>query len=141
MSSTVRQLRLRRADVCCACSATLDIGAEAIWDRVARTATCRACAVAAAREPLPEIELSRPGASLQREYAKRVAARDKRIRERHPRTGGLLLALTDEPASTRVFAQGAEGERRLAAKLEKGCDDVLFLHNRRLGPSARSGDT
>ncbi|MEZ5193697.1 MAG: nuclease-related domain-containing protein [Nocardioides sp.] len=62
------------------------------------------------------------------------------MRERHPRLGGFLLAVTSEPASTRVFAQGAEGERRVAAKLEQGCTDVLFLHNRRLGPTSRSGD-
>ncbi|NHC12461.1 nuclease-related domain-containing protein [Motilibacter deserti] len=33
--------------------------------------------------------------------------------------GGLILALTDEPTSTRVWAQGARGERAVGAKLEE----------------------
>lgn len=150
MASSLKRLKLRRPDICAGCATDLAVGAEACWDRQARVTRCLACVkgtTAVALEPgvtpergHTEIQLSAPGASLEREYAKRVAARDQRVRERHPRIGGLLLALTDEPASTRVFAQGAEGERRLAAKLEKGCDDVLFLHNRRLGPGARSGD-
>ena len=156
MSSTTKRLRLRRADACAVCALDLVSGDEAVWDRQARTVTCLVCASNPYDEPaatapavlqpeppegeLPDIQLSDPGASLEREYAKRVAARDQRVRERHPRLGGFLLAVTSEPASTRVFSQGAEGERRVAARLEKGCDEVLFLHNRRLGPTARSGD-
>ncbi|MEZ5095654.1 MAG: nuclease-related domain-containing protein [Nocardioides sp.] len=118
---------------------------SSLGPRTSRTTTCLACAAgcshrAAVARPRPaDVQLD-PGASLEREYAKRVAARDQRVRERHPRLGGFLLAVTSEPASTRVFAQGAEGERRVAAKLEQGCTDVLFLHNRRLGPTSRSGD-
>ncbi len=145
-ATTTKQLRLRRADSCIACGTNLAVGDQAVWDKALRTITCLACLDARAHDEAeaspvpPEIQLSDPGASLEREYAKRVAARDQRVRERHPRIGGFLLAVSEEPASTRVFAQGAEGERRLAAKLEKGCDQALFLHNRRLGPGARSGD-
>lgn len=53
------------------------------------------------------------------------------MRGAHPRLGGLLLALTSEPASTRVWAQGAAGERAVAAALEALLDvDVLVLHDR-----------
>ena len=90
---------------------------------------------------LAPIELSEPGASLAREYERRTAARERRVRERHPRIGGLLLAMTSEPASTEAFARGAEGERRVAKELERKCGDrALFLHNRRRGAGPRSGD-
>src|SRR5437588_449013 len=76
-----------------------------------------------------------PGASLQAEYERRSSSRESRVRSKHPRLGGLLLAVTGEPATTTAFKVGAEGERRAAARLEELCgSDVLFLHNRRLGP-------
>jgi hypothetical protein len=82
-----------------------------------------------------------PGASLQREYDRRVAKRDARVRSKHPRIGGLLLALTDEPASTRAFKVGADGERLAAKRVQELCGkDVLFLLNRRLGVGRRDGD-
>lgn len=59
-----------------------------------------------------------PGASLRREREKRVTAREGRVRAKHPRIGGLILAVTDEPASTRAFATGAVGEEKIAASLE-----------------------
>lgn len=87
------------------------------------------------------VDTGRPGASLEQEYQRRKQAREERIRNRHPRLGGLILALSDEPASTRAFATGADGERRIAARLEKDCgDEVLFLHNRKLGRGRRDGD-
>jgi len=82
-----------------------------------------------------------PGQSLQRTHDGRVRVRDARVRAAHPRLGRLLLAVSDQPASTAAFAKGAEGERRLAAYLERACGQrVLFLHNRRYGPGRRDGD-
>ncbi|WP_459644524.1 nuclease-related domain-containing protein [Kineococcus sp. NUM-3379] len=47
--------------------------------------------------------------------------------------GGLLLALSEEPASTRVWAQGAAGERAVGATLEGlAGTHVAVLHDRRL---------
>ena len=112
MGDQINMLRLRRADSCGHCG-----------------------------NVVPDIQISSPGASLDREYERRSNARRSRVRARHPIIGGLLLALTDEPPSTRAFATGAEGERMVAAKLEKLCgEDLRFLHNRRRGPAARSGD-
>ncbi len=46
---------------------------------------------------------------------------------------GLLLALTEEPVSTRVWAQGAAGERAVAAWLDAlAGEHVLALHDRRM---------
>ena len=87
------------------------------------------------------LETGLPGASLDAEYARRKQVREDRIRGKHPRIGGLLLALSGEPASTTAFATGAAGERATASQLEKSCaGSALFLHNRRLSRSSRRGD-
>lgn len=73
------------------------------------------------------------GASAQREYDRRAALREQQIRTQHPKLGGLLLALSKEPASTRVWAQGAAGERAVAAKLDELVgEDVVALHDRHM---------
>jgi len=87
------------------------------------------------------VEIGIPGASLKKEYQRRSDARTARIRGKHPRLGGLILALSDDPASTTAFAKGASGEESVARRLEKYCGEtVLFLHNRRLGAGRRDGD-
>ena len=55
------------------------------------------------------------------------------MRARFPRLGGLILALTDEPASTRVWAQGANGEQAVAQTIGVlPPESVLTLHDRRM---------
>ncbi|MEP6462252.1 MAG: hypothetical protein ABJC62_02305 [Frankiaceae bacterium] len=54
-------------------------------------------------------------------------------RARYPQLGRLVLALTREPPSTRVWAQGARGERAVAAELDALSPGyVEVLHDRRL---------
>ncbi|WP_432497832.1 nuclease-related domain-containing protein [Kineococcus auxinigenes] len=73
------------------------------------------------------------GASAQREYERRTHRREQDIRSRHRLLGGLILALSSEPVSTRVWAQGAAGERAVAATLEELTGShVTVLHDRRL---------
>lgn len=74
---------------------------------------------------------STAGGSAQREYERRAIGRQERIRARHPRIGGLLLALVDDPATTKVWAQGAGGERAVGLTLAglEG-DHVAVLHDR-----------
>ncbi|WP_157979746.1 nuclease-related domain-containing protein [Kribbella monticola] len=87
------------------------------------------------------MDIGRPGASLDREYQRRKQSRENRVRARFPRLGGVYLTLTGQPATTRALATGAEGERQVASRLEKACgDEVLFLHNRRLGKRRHDGD-
>lgn len=138
MGDDIKQMRLRYRGRCALCDAVVEAGSEAGYDRSARRVVCLQCLPLA--QALP-VDPGTPGGSLEREYERRRLARDNRVRERYPRAGGLLLALTGEPESTKAFARGAEGERRLAARLEQLCgDQALFLHNRRRGGSARSGD-
>jgi hypothetical protein len=62
-----------------------------------------------------------------------VQQREDRVRARHPRIGGVLLALVDDPTTTKVWAQGAVGERAVGQKLaELEGDHVVALHDRRM---------
>jgi len=74
------------------------------------------------------------GASARREFERRKARREDRIRTQHPRLGGLILALSDDPESTRAWDQGAIGEERLGARLDTlaGASGVKVLHDRRI---------
>jgi Nuclease-related domain len=66
-----------------------------------------------------------------REYARRHDNREARIRARWGRLAGLVLGLSDDPLSTRVWERGSVGESRLAAALGKiDREDVIVLHDR-----------
>jgi hypothetical protein len=141
----MKVLALRRPDACTACSTPLAAGTKAAWDAGGRRTYCLSCheglnapsdprtlTSTIAVEVTPQ-QQGNGGASAQREYDKRSARRDQRIREQHPRLGGLLLALSNEPTSTRVWAQGAAGERAVAAKLDALVGEhVVALHDRRM---------
>ncbi len=55
------------------------------------------------------------------------------MRERFPRIGGFLLAVTEEPQSTRAWDTGAAGEQVVGARLDSLTGDGLkVLHDRRI---------
>jgi hypothetical protein len=141
-SAALKVLALRRPDTC-ACGAALAVGEQAAWDRATRAVWCLPCAQAAptAAAPLPAesvpIELGVAGGSAQQEFARRHSRREDRIREAHPRLGGLILALSDDPQSTRAWQSGATGERKLGEKLVSLGDSVIALHDRRV-PKSRA---
>ena len=127
----------------CRCGTLLPAGSRASWDRAARRATCLPCLESAGHAVVvpAAIDPGVAGASLQREYERRSAARSTRIRAAHPRLGGLMLALSSEPQTTEAFNVGAIGERRAAAKIiERAGSEALFLLNRSLGAGRRDGD-
>ena len=81
--------------------------------------------------PVQEIDRGVAGRSALGEYERRHAKREQRIRQRWGRLAGLVLALSDDPQSTRAWERGSTGESKLAqslAKLER--DDVIVLHDR-----------
>jgi hypothetical protein len=156
-------MRLRYAGRC-GCGVEVAAGTRAGWDRTARSVLCPACLAAipgsvpieTRREPGIEsateseagftdhgpdsgMIVSGPaGGSAQREYERRKDRREQRIRQAHPRLGGLILALSSEPQSTRAWQSGAVGERRVAERLAGlGGDEVLALHDRRI-PGSRA---
>lgn len=91
--------------------------------------------------PALAVDCGRPGASLQEQADRQRAKREAAVRAAHPRIGGFLLRMQDEPVRTRNLAQGAAGERHIAARLEELCGpSVSFLHNRLCGVGRRDGD-
>lgn len=93
-------------------------------------------------EPTPrEIHTGVAGASARREGERRKANRERRIRERHPRIGGAIVALSGEPVHERAWAYGAEGEFLVAEWLSKRlAEDVVLLHDRRIRGSRANID-
>jgi hypothetical protein len=77
------------------------------------------------------------GASGRREHERRRAAREQRVRDRHPLIGGALLALGSAPRHERVWATGAAGEEALARTLAARCPGIPVLHDRRM-PRSRT---
>jgi len=60
------------------------------------------------------------------------------VRDKHPCTAGLRLALSNDPGHETVWARGAGGEERVAAVLTKYLHpDVIVLHDRRI-PGSRA---
>lgn len=75
---------------------------------------------------------STAGGSAQQEFDRRRAKREDRVRSKHKHLGGVILAITEEPQSTKAWARGAEGERLLGAGLDRlSSSGVRVLHDRR----------
>jgi hypothetical protein len=135
MGNDVR--RLRYATTCSSCNEPLPAGSRGVWDAPARAATCEPCAGAPA-DPPAEVDTGVAGASAGREWERRHTRREQKIRDAHSLLGGLILALSDDPQSTRSWALGAGGERLLGAFLDPLRDEHLaVLHDRRI-PGTRS---
>jgi hypothetical protein len=159
-SSPTKRMRLRYAGTCRQCTQPVPAGGWAIYDRVAKNVVCMTCndadnghelqpnpPVAAAEAVLDvvasphEVPIEAPveagtaGASARREHDRRAAKREAGIRAAHPRVGGFLLAISDEPQHVQAWARGARGEELLAERLDgltgRG---VLLLHDRRIPP-------
>ena len=147
-------MKLRYAGVCRVCAAELAAQVAAIYERSTRTVRCLDCSPtddAAPTSPMVEVRAQRaskpvdalidpgtPGASARREYERRRAKRDARIREKHPKLGGLILAVTGDPQSTKSWDTGAIGEERLGRELNDLASDTLrILHDRRI-PGTRA---
>jgi hypothetical protein len=139
-SGRLKTLALRRPDRCAVCGVDLPAGSRARWDSAARVTICLGCPVASEDAGQESLESDSPGASAMREYARRRTAREQRIRSRFGALGVLVARLTDEPVSIRVWKQGAEGERKLAARLEQLLHGtrVQLLHDRRIPRKGRA---
>lgn len=84
-----------------------------------------------------DLDLGTPGGGARRQYERRKGRREAKTREEHPRLGGLLLKLQDEPQRERAWRDGAIGEEAVASHLAKTCPGVVVLHDRRL-PESRA---
>jgi len=139
-------MKLRYAGTCRICGLELGAGSLAIYERGTKTVRCLECTSASSpveRQGEPSaredpVDAGMAGASALREFERRREARDARIRARHPKLGGVILALSDDPQSTRAWATGARGEERLGARLDSlAGPTVRLLHDRRI-PGTRA---
>lgn len=90
---------------------------------------------AAASEPLPAIDSGEAGVSARKEHERRRARHEQRIEEKWGtgRIGRIAKALSDDPQSTKAWAQGAAGEERVASVLEQRLGDrAVLLHDRKV---------
>jgi hypothetical protein len=73
------------------------------------------------------------GGSAAYEFQRRHDARRERVQTAHPKIGKLLLAVFDDPQSTRAWSVGADGENVLGETLEPLAGPTLrVLHDRRI---------
>ena len=73
------------------------------------------------------------GGSAAHEFQRRHDARRERLQTAHPKIGKLLLAVFDDPQSTRAWSVGADGENVLGETLEPLAGPTLrVLHDRRI---------
>jgi len=147
-----KHMKLRYAGVCRLCHAELPARTEAIYERGTKTVRCLDCdsivpPADQRRGPEPlEVEphvrsdpsTGAAGASARREFDRRKLKREERVRSQHPKIGGLLLGITDDPQSTRAWEQGAVGEERLGTRLDSLVSEkIAVLHDRRI-PGTRA---
>lgn len=150
---TARTIRLRWDGRCTVCGSDLPAGERARWNAHTRGVTCLPCAgtrlgvgvpvrtndeaTAIAAASLPTA-IGAAGASALREYERRNAARERRVRERFGLVGLWLARLGGEPSSTRSWKQGGDGEVKVGRRLVSLLDGsgVYVLHDR-LAPGRR----
>jgi hypothetical protein len=128
----MRQLRLRYAGTCTRCGRRISKGVEAIYDSATRTVQCIVCEVPidGAAEAVDDSGI--PGRSAHNEYERRQLARQARVKGRlGDILGGVVLAITDDPQSTRAWERGSIGEQKLAEALA-GMPQIKLLHDRRV---------
>lgn len=138
-----KRMRLRYAGTCRVCGAALAAKVEAIYERGTRSVRCLhhvepSVGADVDIAPPPVADAGTPGGSARREYERRRAKREARVRARFPKYGGLLLALTDDAQSTTAWKTGARGEEALGKGLNKLTPGgVRLLHDRRI-PGSRA---
>jgi hypothetical protein len=130
-----KRMRLRYAGACRVCGLDLPANAEAIYERSSKAVRCvvHDDRAADAKRDVEPVDPGVPGASARREFERRRTRREERARAKHPKLGGIILALGDEPQSTKAWDTGALGEERLGARLNEFASELLrVLHDRRI---------
>ena len=129
-----KRMRLRYAGTCRVCGAHLPAKAEAVYERETKSVRCLTHDRTAGTPPVTDVvEPGIAGASARREYERRKARREERVRAKHPVLGGLILNVSNEKQSTTAWSTGALGEERLGRGLDRlASDTVRVLHDRRI---------
>jgi hypothetical protein len=144
-----KRMRLRYAGVCRLCGTALPAREEAIYERSTKKVRCVECppdfpgvpgatpeaaVIADDHAPVEVVDHGGvAGASARREYQRRKANDEERLRQKWGRFGSIAVALSDEKQSTKAWATGAIGEERLGARLDSLISDsIAVLHDRRI---------
>lgn len=150
-----KRMKLRYAGVCRVCGTDLPARADAVYERSAKTVRCIECPPDVASvevttqvevEPTPvepplEPDTGVAGASARREYERRKAKDEGRLRQKWGKLGGIAVALSDEKQSTKAWATGAVGEERLGVRLDAlASESIAALHDRRIPGSKANID-
>lgn len=147
-------MRLRRDDTCSTCGLALTTGTVALWSASQRVVSCvvhpetpatdsmdmgQGTAEEDSKTPDEPLNGGIAGGSARAENMRRVKNRHDRVTERFPRAGKYILALTDEPQSTRAWETGAVGEIAIGRLLDALSTKYEFqvLHDR-LIPKSRA---
>lgn len=147
----MKQTRLRYAGVCRQCRTSIAAGTEAVYESETKTILCLVCATEAAvalssalepdREGVVSAEPGTAGSSARREYERRKAKDQEKLRGKWGSLGSLAVALSDVRQSTKSWDQGATGEERLGARLNAlASEDLAVLHDRRIPGSKANID-
>ena len=149
-----KRLKLRRDGICTTCGIPLLTGTLALWSPSQRRVTCvehQDLSTLLVEKVKPQTEVVVPeelkalisqgiaGGSAMAENERRVKKREDRVTKRFPRAGKYILALTDEPQSTKAWRVGAEGEVAIGKLLDSLAVKYGFrvLHDR-LIPKTRT---
>ncbi|WP_428344614.1 nuclease-related domain-containing protein [Nocardioides sp.] len=145
-------MKLRYAGVCRLCGVALPAREEAVYERITKTVRCVECPAEAAEvlvesetQPSPVGDVSGDsgvaGSSARREYERRKAKDEERLRRKWGKLGGIAVALSDEKQSTKAWGTGAVGEERLGARLDSLASvSIAVLHDRRIPGSKANID-
>jgi Nuclease-related domain len=135
VSASDSVIRLRYDATCCVCAVHLRSGSTAAWNKATREATCAPCL------GIADVDRGTAGASARREFLRRHDRRDAQIRESHKLVGGLLSALSSDPASTRSWGIGAKGEETIGPSLDAlRSEGLAVLHDRQMPASTANID-
>ena len=138
-----KRMKLRYAGICRLCGTELSAGTDSIYERSTKTIFCIEChsppadatALSAGQGPVVPVpnDAGVAGSSARREYERRKANDEERLRQKWGRFGGIAVALSDEKQSTKSWATGAVGEQRLGARLDSlVSESIAVLHDRRV---------
>ena len=86
-------------------------------------------------------EVNAPGTSAQREYERRKANDEAKLRAKWGKLGGLAVALSDEKQSTKAWSTGAVGDAAVGARLDGlASESIRVMHDRRIPRSKANID-
>lgn len=127
---------LSKAARCSDCGRSLRSGTDALCARTGPTVLCLECVTLDTVYSLGEA-----GGGARREHAKRLIRHQACVRTAHPKLGGLMLVLNDDPGHVQAWQKGAVGEEMFGHRLSSIASPTLkVLHDRKLPRSVANID-